>query len=146
MDADNTLKLFGICPYVTTQKLFSGKWSLLIMHLLEDKTMRFGELQRSLENITQTTLTKQLRFLEDYYLVERKVFNTIPPKVEYSLTDIGKQFIPVIQALAVFGKEYIKLFKTEKAGQSAMLRDSGRIQKIADSIAEHDLEHVDCAV
>jgi DNA-binding HxlR family transcriptional regulator len=119
MDADDTLKLFGICPYVTTQKLFSGKWSLLIMHLLEEKTLRFGELQRALGNITQTTLTKQLRFLEDYYLVERKVFNTIPPKVEYSLTDIGKQFIPVVQALSVFGKEYITFLKTKKPETTA---------------------------
>lgn len=114
MDPINSMKLFGICPYVTTQKLFSGKWTLLIMHLLKEKTLRFGELQRQLGNITQTTLTKQLRFLEDNRLVQRKVFNTIPPKVEYSLTDIGKKFIPVVQALAVFGEEYITFLKTEE--------------------------------
>ncbi|MFA6856261.1 MAG: helix-turn-helix domain-containing protein [Treponema sp.] len=114
MDQNETDRLFGICPYVTTQKLFSGKWSLLIMHLLEEKTMRFGELQRALGDITQTTLTKQLRFLEDYSLIQRKVFNTIPPKVEYSLTGIGTKFMPVIQALAVFGDSYIDFMKTKK--------------------------------
>jgi DNA-binding HxlR family transcriptional regulator len=115
MNQNEADQLFGICPYVTTQKLFSGKWSLMIMHLLEEKTLRFGKLQRQLGNITQTTLTKQLRFLEDNRLVQRKVFNTIPPKVEYSLTDIGQKFIPVIQALAAFGKEYINFLKSEKS-------------------------------
>ena len=114
MDTDDQDRLFGICPYVTTQKLFSGKWSLLIMHLLDEKTLRFGELQRALGDITQTTLTKQLRFLEDYNLVQRKAFNTIPPKVEYSLTDIGTKFMPVAQALAVFGNAYIEFIKTKK--------------------------------
>ncbi|MCK9169949.1 MAG: helix-turn-helix transcriptional regulator [Treponema sp.] len=114
MDKNEAEELFGICPYVTTQKLFSGKWSLLIMHLLQEKTMRFGELQRALGDITQTTLTKQLRFLEDYNLIQRKVFNTIPPKVEYSLTGIGTEFMPVIQALAVFGDSYITFMKTKK--------------------------------
>jgi DNA-binding HxlR family transcriptional regulator len=103
----NDKELFGKCPFVTTQKLFSGKWSLLIMHLLAERTLRFGELQRELHEITQATLTKQLRYLEEYKLIERKVFNTIPPKVEYSLTPVGKEFIPVIVALGDFGKKYI---------------------------------------
>jgi len=76
--------LFGVCPYATVQKIFSGKWNILIMHLLSDKTYRFGEMQRSLGNVTQSSLTKQLRFLEMYGLINRKVFQEIPPKVEYS--------------------------------------------------------------
>jgi DNA-binding HxlR family transcriptional regulator len=78
------------------------------MHLLGEKTRRFGELQRELGDITQTTLTKQLRFLEERNLVSRRVFNTIPPKVEYSLTAIGQEFLPVITALGDFGESYIR--------------------------------------
>lgn len=89
------------------------------MHQLQEKTLRFGELQRALGDITQTTLTKQLRFLEEHNLVQRKVFNTIPPKVEYSLTDIGKKFIPVIQALAAFGDSYIDFMKTKNTGEAS---------------------------
>lgn len=116
-------QLFGACPYQTTQQLFSGKWVLVIMHLLSQKTYRFGELQRSLTPITQATLTKQLRYLEDYGLINRKVFNTIPPKVEYSLTEMGRKFMPIEAALRNFGDEY-----------NAELK-SGRIR-----IHEHDGE------
>jgi len=119
MDEEETDRLFGVCPYVTTQKLFAGKWNLLIMHLLEEKTLRFGELQRALGDITQSTLTKQLRFLEAHNLVQRRVFNTIPPKVEYSLTGIGIQFIPVIQSLRTFGDSYIAFMKTKQTQATA---------------------------
>lgn len=106
--------LFGKCPYRTTQQLFSGKWVLVIMHLLSQKTHRFGELQRSLAPITQATLTKQLRCLEDYGLIHRKVFNTIPPKVEYSLTEMGRKFMPIEEALRKFGDEYNKQLRSGK--------------------------------
>jgi DNA-binding HxlR family transcriptional regulator len=119
MDEEETDRLFGVCPYVTTQKLFAGKWNLLIMYLLEEKTLRFGELQRALGDITQSTLTKQLRFLEAHNLVQRRVFNTIPPKVEYSLTGIGIQFIPVIQSLRTFGDSYIAFMKTKQTQATA---------------------------
>jgi DNA-binding HxlR family transcriptional regulator len=105
---------FGSCPYVTMQKIFSGKWSLLIIHLLRTKKLRFGELQRGLGDLTQATLTKQLRYLEKYGLIHREVYSTIPPKVEYSLTDIGKEFLPVIEALGEFGKSYIAARKDVK--------------------------------
>jgi Predicted transcriptional regulators len=106
--------LFGKCPYRTTQQLFSGKWVLVIMHLLSQKTYRFGELQRALTPITQATLTKQLRYLEDYGLINRKVFNTIPPKVEYSLTEMGQKFMPIEAALRKFGDEYNSKLKSGK--------------------------------
>lgn len=106
--------LFGKCPYVTAQKLLTGKWTLLIMHHLSNNTLRFNELQRALPNLTQATLTKQLRMLEDNGLVVRTVFNQIPPKVEYSLSELGKHFEPVLEALQVWGIEYIEYLKTNK--------------------------------
>jgi DNA-binding HxlR family transcriptional regulator len=103
--------LFGICPYVTAQKLLTGKWTLLIMHQLSLKTMRFNELQRALPNLTQSTLTKQLRMLENNGLIIRTVYNQIPPKVEYSLSKLGSDFKPVLDALQVWGSEYINFIK-----------------------------------
>ena len=103
--------LFGICPYVTAQKLLTGKWTLLIMYQLSVKTLRFSELQRTLPNLTQSTLTKQLRMLENNGLIIRTVYNQIPPKVEYSLSKLGSDFKPVLDALQVWGNEYINFIK-----------------------------------
>lgn len=100
--------LFGICPYVTAQKIFSGKWGILIIHILSERPYRFGELQRELPPLTQTTLAKQLKYLEQYNMIHREVYQEIPPKVEYSLTEIGKNFLPVLQAFYDFGEKYIK--------------------------------------
>jgi DNA-binding HxlR family transcriptional regulator len=98
---------FGICPYVTVQKLLSGKWTLIVLFLLSRKTMRFSELQRELPKLTQATLTKQLRTLEEHGLIVRTVYNQIPPKVEYSLSAMGEKFKPVMDALKAWGEEYI---------------------------------------
>ncbi len=99
--------LFGKCPYATVQKIFSGKWSILILYHLSKGTLRFGELQRRLEGISQATLTKQLRFLEEFGLINRLVYQEIPPKVEYSLTEVGKEFLPVLKQFEIFGDKYI---------------------------------------
>jgi len=74
-----TIELFGKCPYVTAQKLFSGKWAILVIYNLCNHTLRFGELQRKIPEITQAALTKQLRLLEEYGLVNRYVYPEIPP-------------------------------------------------------------------
>lgn len=102
---------FGKCPFFTTQKILSGKWTILILHLLEDKSVRFNELQRSLGTITHATLTKQLKQLEQDGLINRKVYAQIPPKVEYSLTDIGKKFQAVLNELEIWGNDYIDYLK-----------------------------------
>lgn len=99
--------LFGICPYFTSQKVLSGKWSLLILHYLDEETLRFKELERKLAPITQATLTKQLRHLEEHGLITRTVYNTIPPKVEYALSELGCQFKPVLDSLEKWGDLYI---------------------------------------
>lgn len=105
--------LFGICPFVTTQKILTGKWTLLIMHCLSERTLRFNELQRTFPSLTSTTLTKQLRMLEDHGLIIRTVYNQIPPRVEYSLSDLGKNFKPVLDELEIWGNQYIEFLKNK---------------------------------
>lgn len=100
-------ELFGKCPYVTVQRIFSGKWAILIIHHLRGETLRFGQLQRRLDGITQATLTKQLRELEGYGLIQRRVYAQVPPRVEYSLSAIGEAFLPVLDQFEAFGNRYI---------------------------------------
>ncbi len=100
--------LFGICPYVTIQKLLSGKWSIYILFLLSDKPVRFNELLRLMpEELTHTTLSRQLKKLENDGIILRN----IPPRVEYELSVIGKKFLPVLMALKEWGIEYIDYTK-----------------------------------
>ena len=96
--------LFGICPFVTSQKLLTGKWTLLILHHLSVQPMRFNELQRALPHLTQATLTKQLRMMEQNGLVLRTVYAQIPPKVEYSLSEKGKSLIPILGEMCDWGE------------------------------------------
>lgn len=106
-------ELFGKCPYATAQKVLSGKWSLTILHFLSEKTYRFNEIQHLLPDITQTTLTKQLRYLEEYGLVIRTVYPQIPPKVEYNLSEIGREFISVLDSLEKWGSKYIAYYNAK---------------------------------
>lgn len=107
----NVHDLVGTCPYATSQKVLSGKWALLIMHELSEGPVRFRELERRLSPITQATLTRALRQMEQDGLVHRKVYGTIPPKVEYSLTSIGMKFKSVLDALESWGLQYIDFMK-----------------------------------
>lgn len=102
------------CPYVTTQKVLSGKWSIIILHLLEEKAVRFNELHRQIEGISQATLTKQLRQLEEDGLITRKVYAQVPPKVEYELSGLGQEFISVLNQISIFGKKYIEFVKEKE--------------------------------
>lgn len=104
MDED----LFGVCPYVTAQRLLTGKWTVLILHHLSTGTIRFNELQRRLPNMTHATLSKQLKQLEEDGLIIRVVYPQIPPKVEYSLSEMGKKFGSVLDRLKAWGDEYIE--------------------------------------
>lgn len=102
-------KLFGRCPYVTAQKVLTGKWSMYIMYLLTDGPIRFNELQRKMpEEMTHTTLSRQLKKLEEEGLIERIEYQQIPPKVEYKLSDIGEKFRKVLNELEIWGNEYIQ--------------------------------------
>lgn len=105
-------ELFGLCPYVTAQKVLTGKWSMYILYLLTEGSLRFNELQRRMpEEMTHTTLSRQLRTLEDEGLIIRTEYHQIPPKVEYSLSEIGEKFRKVLSVLEVWGNEYIEYMK-----------------------------------
>lgn len=105
--------LFGICPYVTSQKVLSGKWAILILHILNDeKSVRFNELQRMMpDEMTHATLSRQLKYLENENMIIRKDYGEIPPRVEYSLSEIGKKFKTVLDELEKWGDEYISFMK-----------------------------------
>ena len=98
---------FGKCPYATAQRLISGKWAVLILMYLEDGPTRFNELLRKMPKMTHATLSVQLKTLEGYGLIERRQYESIPPHVEYSLTELGEKFHPVIEAIEAWGNEYI---------------------------------------
>ena len=106
--------LFGLCPFATTQRLIQGKWAILIMHHLSGEPIRFNELLRRMPKMTHATLSNQLKILEDEGLIKRTVYNDIPPKVEYELTEIGRRFEPVLQSIQDFGKEYIDYLKSKE--------------------------------
>ncbi|HEL1653660.1 TPA: winged helix-turn-helix transcriptional regulator [Streptococcus suis] len=103
------------CPYVTTQSVLSGKWSILLLHHIEEGPIRFNEMHRRLTGISQATLTKQLRQLEEDGLIVRKVYAQVPPKVEYELSEIGQEFKMVLQQIEVFGDKYINFVKSKKS-------------------------------
>jgi DNA-binding HxlR family transcriptional regulator len=90
--------------------VIGGKWKMLILWLLKDDSKRYGELKKSLPDVTHKMLTQQLRELESDEIISRKVYPEIPPKVEYSLTLLGKSVIPVIDLLNEWGEEYRSVF------------------------------------
>ena len=94
------------CPVETTLMLIGDKWKILILRDLLPGTKRFGELKKSIGNVTQKVLTAQLRDMEDKGLVNRKVYAEVPPRVEYSLTDLGKSLKPVLDAMWDWGENY----------------------------------------
>lgn len=114
MEKQTTLEeRFGKCPYATAQSLISGKWAVLILLYLEDGPIRFNELLRKMPKMTHATLSVQLKALEENGLVKRVQYEAIPPKVEYSLTEIGKKFHPVVAAMQTWGNEYIAQMQGE---------------------------------
>ncbi len=99
------------CPIETSQKMLGCKWRVLIIRELLTGTKRFCELKKSVKGITQKVLTAKLRDMEELGLVERKVYEQIPPKVEYTLTDIGYSLNPVLESMKTWGKDYKKYTK-----------------------------------
>tara|TARA_B000000441_G_C21471377_1_gene193012 strand:+ start:85 stop:411 length:327 start_codon:yes stop_codon:yes gene_type:complete len=101
------------CAIHSVTKLIGGKWKMPLMHIIQSGPKRFGELRRILSPITEQMLTKQLRELEGHNLISRNDFQTIPPRVEYSLTDFGKSLSGIINQYQNFGeknkKQIIKL-------------------------------------
>lgn len=100
------------CPLLLTQRIILGKWKLSIIWFLDAHTnMRYTELKKAFEDsaLTQKMLTQHLKELQQDNLVERKSYNEVPPRVEYSLTEVGKSFVPVIRAMESWGEHYIEI-------------------------------------
>ena len=104
-EIQNTKKL-PACPVETTLTLISDKWKVLILRDLLTGTKRFGELKKSIGQVSQKVLTAQLRQMEESGLVNRKVYAEVPPKVEYSLTDLGFSLKPIMDAMWAWGENY----------------------------------------
>ena len=104
-------------PIEVTLYMTDSKWKFLIIRELLNGTRRFGELKKSVTGITQKVLSANLKEMEECGLVERTVYPQIPPKVEYTLTDVGYSLRPVLEALKVWGrdfKRYTKLLERMK--------------------------------
>ena len=99
----NDRKTVG-CPVETTLAAIGGRWKVLVIHHLLQGTQRFGDLTRLLGGVSARTLVRQLRELEDCGLVDRYVHQQIPPKVEYSLTPLGRELEPVLLAMHTWGE------------------------------------------
>ena len=100
-----------VCPVATAVSLVGGKWKLLIIRNLRMRSWRFNELQRDLEGISQKVLTDSLRQMMDDGLVYRHDYQEIPPRVDYSLTELGEKLLPIMDALADFGNYYKSAIK-----------------------------------
>ena len=96
----------GCSSVKTTLNVIGGKWKPLILWLLKDETLRFNQLQKSIDGITQKMLTQQLRELEADGLVKRTIYPEVPPKVEYSLTDYGRTLDPIFRSMDKWGRTY----------------------------------------
>ena len=100
-----------VCPVATAVSLVGGKWKLLIIRNLRMRSWRFNELQRDLEVISQKVLTDSLRQMMDDGLVYRHDYQEMPPRVDYSLTELGEKLLPIMDALADFGNYYKSAIK-----------------------------------
>ena len=94
------------CPVATTVHLIGNKWKLLILRNLLVRPWRFNELQRSLDGISQKVLTESLRSMESDGIVIRTVYAEVPPRVEYSLSELGETLRPILDAMQTWGREY----------------------------------------
>lgn len=103
------------CTFEIAMDLIGGKWKpIIIWHLGTNGTKRFNELKKLLPQITQKMLTQQLRELESDSLVERKVYPQVPPKVEYSLTDLGESLMPILRMMCDWGEMYYEKVDVNK--------------------------------
>jgi DNA-binding HxlR family transcriptional regulator len=94
------------CPVATTVALIGSKWKLLIIRNLLERPWRFGELQKSLEGISQKVLTESLRTMEADGIITRTVYPETPPRVEYALSELGESMRPILESMRQFGVSY----------------------------------------
>lgn len=101
------------CPVATTVALIGSKWKLLIIRNLKMRPWRFNELRKDLEGISQKSLTDSLRSLEQDGLVVRTAYPEVPPRVEYSLSELGESMRPILDAMETFGSNYQALVRSD---------------------------------
>ncbi|PWJ55320.1 DNA-binding HxlR family transcriptional regulator [Dyadobacter jejuensis] len=102
-----TLEEYTQCPFHLAMNTLEGKWKFAILYVLLDRgTLRFKELERFIPDISTRMLVKELKHLEEKKIVIRKAYATVPPKVEYSLSEIGKSLQPVIKSISKWGEFY----------------------------------------
>lgn len=106
MSEQKSVKDLPACPVETTLTLIGDKWKVLILRDLMPGTKRFGELKKSIGNVSQKVLTAQFRAMEESGLLTRTVYAEVPPRVEYTLTELGKSLKPILDALWNWGEEY----------------------------------------
>ena len=111
MSEQKSVKELPACPVETTLTLIGAKWKILILRDLLTGTKRFSELKKSIGSVSQKVLTAQLRDMEAKGLVSRKVYAEVPPRVEYSLTDLGRSLSPILKAMAEWGEYYKTLHR-----------------------------------
>jgi DNA-binding HxlR family transcriptional regulator len=107
------------CPVATTVGLIGNKWKLLILRNLLAGTQRFGELRKTVPGISQKVLTENLRSMEEDGLLTRKVYPEVPPRVEYSLSELGDTMRPIIKAMETWGIGYQELVGGKKKNRRA---------------------------
>lgn len=95
------------CPIRNTIELIGGKWTFSIIYVLLNGKMRFKELERAIEGINTRMLVKELKMLEENKIIIRKAYATVPPTVEYSLTEKGKELEPILNQIKLWGKRNI---------------------------------------
>ena len=96
------------CPVAATLELIGGKYKALILWHLAEKKLRFSELKKEIQGATPKMLTQQLRELEAHNLIHREVFAVVPPKVEYSLTELGRSLMPILVSMRDWGSSYLR--------------------------------------
>lgn len=106
MNDSKAAKELPACPVETTLTLIGDKWKVLILRDLLTGTKRFGELKKSIGNVSQKVLTAQLRAMEKSGLLTRTVYAEVPPRVEYTLTELGQSLKPILDAMLNWGEEY----------------------------------------
>jgi len=125
----------NLCPVNAVQNTLMGKWKLTILWILHTKTRRFNELQKVIPGISHGVLVQQLKELERDHLINRKVYNEVPPKVEYSLTETGISFIPIMIQIMEWGATYVT--KVSDCNMDACISNNFPCKKC------HDIKNLD---
>ena len=94
------------CAIARISKVIQGKWTMVIIYILSECTLLFSEINIKLPNVTEASLTKDLRLLERHGIIHREVYPVVPPKVEYSLTEMGKDFLPILDSIEKWAQKY----------------------------------------